>query len=539
MDTALNLLKDVEVDAIVGPQKSAQANFVMDLGDKAHVPIISFPATNPSLLPPTPYFVQTAQSDDTQVGAIVDIIKTFQWRSVIIIHEDTDYGNGIVPYLVNHFEDFDVRVRYRCIVPLLATEDFVLKELYKMMMTMETRVFVVHISHSLGALMFLKAKEIGMMSEGYAWIVTSGFMDLLYSMDFHVLEAMQVVLGVKPRVPKSKKLDSFVVRWKRTFLHNNPSIKQAEISTFGLWAYDTLWALAMAAQRVGLREPNTFVNESTNNSTNLFSFGTSQTGPELPKAMMETRFDDGLAAQGIGNPSNWEEAEDWGASEKGFTEFVVVERNNQIDATKVTGYCIDVFDTVIQALPYAVPYEYVPFAKPDGSSNGSYNDLVHQVFIQNFDATVGDITIAANRSSYVDFTLPYAEGGISMVVRITYEDMDDKWTFFKPLKRDLWLASIAFFILTGFSVWVLEHRINTAFKGERLVSNLTRLVVVVWVFVMLTFSSSYIASLSSRLTAQRLRPAIKDVKELIENGHNVGCQEGSFIVDRLKGIGFE
>ncbi|CAK9146062.1 unnamed protein product [Ilex paraguariensis] len=126
-----------------------------------------------------------------------------------------------------------------------------------------------------------------------------------------------------------------------------------------------------------------------------------------------------------------------------------------------------------------------------------------------------------------------------MVVRITYEDMDDKWTLFKPLKRDLWLTSIAFFILTEFFIWVLEHRINTAFRGERLVSNLTRLVVVVWVFVMLIFSSSYTASLSSRLTAQRFRPTIKDVKELLENGHNVGCQEGSFMVDRLKGKGFE
>ncbi|KAK1378438.1 hypothetical protein POM88_025182 [Heracleum sosnowskyi] len=52
-----------------------------------------------------------------------------------------------------------------------------------------------------------------------------------------------------------------------------------------------------------------------------------------------------------------------------------------------------------------------------------------------------------------------------MIVPITYEDSNNKWTFLKPLKKDLWLTSIAFFIFNGFAVWVLEHRINTAFRG--------------------------------------------------------------------------
>ena len=85
--------------------------------------------------------------------------------------------------------------------------------------------------------------------------------------------------------------------------------------------------------------------------------------------------------------------------------------------------------------------------------------------IQKFDAAVGDITITTNRSLYVDFTMPISEGGVSMIVPITYEDSNNKWTFLKPLKKDLWLTSIAFFIFTGFAVWVLEHRINTAFRG--------------------------------------------------------------------------
>lgn len=70
-------------------------------------------------------------------------------------------------------------------------------------------------------------------------------------------------------------------------------------------------------------------------------------------------------------------------------------------------------------------------------------------------------------------------------------------------------------------------------------NNLARLVVVVWMFVILILSSTYTASLSSRLTVQRLQPSIADVDELIKNREFVGCQEGSFIVDFLKKQGFE
>ena len=75
--------------------------------------------------------------------------------------------------------------------------------------------------------------------------------------------------------------------------------------------------------------------------------------------------------------------------------------------------------------------------------------------------------------------------------------------------------------------------------GERLISNLARLVMAVWLFVVLILSSSYTASLSSRLTVQRLRPTVTDVKELIKNGDSVGYQYGSFTFDILKGMGFE
>ncbi|KAJ6373284.1 hypothetical protein OIU76_027591 [Salix suchowensis] len=100
----------------------------------------------------------------------------------------------------------------------------------------------------------------------------------------------------------------------------------------------------------------------------------------------------------------------------GLGQFVSVTRNLSSNTTTVKGYSIDVFEAAVRSLPYALPYEYIPFAKPDGGPAGNYDDLIHQVFLRKYDAVVGDTTIVFNRSSYVDFTLPYMESGVSMIV---------------------------------------------------------------------------------------------------------------------------
>lgn len=87
---------------------------------------------------------------------------------------------------------------------------------------------------------------------------------------------------------------------------------------------------------------------------------------------------------------------------------------------------------------------------------------------QKFDAVVGDTTIVANRSKYVDFTLPYSESGVTMLVAIKDDERRNMWVFLRPLSWDLWLTIGSFFILTGLIIWFLEsRRKNEAFGGSR------------------------------------------------------------------------
>lgn len=73
--------------------------------------------------------------------------------------------------------------------------------------------------------------------------------------------------------------------------------------------------------------------------------------------------------------------------------------------------------------------------------------------------------MTAHRSHYVDFSLPIEDGGVTRTQKIEYDNPNDEWFFLKPLEKELWLTAIALFVFTGVALWVLEHRLNGAFRG--------------------------------------------------------------------------
>ncbi|RWR75361.1 glutamate receptor 2.7-like protein [Cinnamomum micranthum f. kanehirae] len=286
----LDLLNNVRVKAIIGPQTSAQAQFVAELVDKYHVPMLSFSATSPFISSiRTPYFIRTALSDFSQVNAIAAIIKAFGWREVIQIWEDTLYGNGVIRFLTDALQEVDTHVSYRYVISQEMTNDEIAQELYKLK-KIQTRVFIVHSSPSLNSHLFFKANELGMMSEGFVWIVTDGVASFLDSMNSSVIQTILGVLGVRPYVQESNEMHKFTKRWKRKFLNDNPSIDRAEINIFGLWAYDTVCPLANAAEEAASKYPNLMNTQTRHNSNELVKLGVSEMGPSLRDAILKTNF---------------------------------------------------------------------------------------------------------------------------------------------------------------------------------------------------------------------------------------------------------
>ena len=82
-----------------------------------------------------------------------------------------------------------------------------------------------------------------------------------------------------------------------------------------------------------------------------------------------------------------------------------------------------------------------------------------------------------------------------------------------------------------FQYWMKFTSLVTT--GEKLHSNLSRLSMVVWLFVALVITQSYTANLSTLLTVQQLKPSVKSLKD---NNFVVGCSFRSFIPKYLEEV---
>ncbi|XP_052623586.1 LOW QUALITY PROTEIN: glutamate receptor 1.4 [Lactuca sativa] len=568
LSAALDLLEKPKVEAIIGSESTAEAKLLAVLGDKARVPILSL---SPCLsCNKHPYFLQVAHDETTQFKGIAAMAESFRWKEVTVICEDSENGRDMTTFMTNTFQKKGIIATHWSLISTSSSNELLQEEVHKLL-SMQTKIFIMHASPSLASRILVNAKYLGMMDEGYKWVITSKTMDFLNLMDDEVIESMQGAVGFKSYVPQLRDIHKFTSRWRKEYDHakNHVMVKLKEINTYDIWAYDAVSALAMAVERIqadelkikedletsGLTEKGrTLLNQMLSNRKmngaqvmeiiNVIDKGEKRVGfwrrdAGFTKKIGELKSfaDEGLEAiiwpRGVSVTTN---------SMHNRRRMLLLQVNKEIlrigvppkfkpngvfqvkHVLKLIQQSFQgfVFQTAFTALDLNVSLQFIPFM--DAYRN--YNNLLHRVYTGEFDAAVGDITITANRSRYVDFTLPFTDLGIGLLSRNTDPSM---WIFMKPLSSDLWLVSACFFILLGFVIWILEHRSNEEFQGspseqigttlwfafstlvyahrQKLKSNLSRFVVTVWLFVVLVLASSYTATLSSLLTIEQIRLA--------------------------------
>lgn len=116
--------------------------------------------------------------------------------------------------------------------------------------------------------------------------MTDGVTNLIDSLNPSVLESLNGALGVEFYVPKTKELDDFAMRWNMRFQIDNPTDPPLKLNIFGLWGYDTIWAVAHAAAKVGLANATFQKPGATRNSISLETLETSSNGPKLLQAII-------------------------------------------------------------------------------------------------------------------------------------------------------------------------------------------------------------------------------------------------------------
>ncbi|KAG9138547.1 hypothetical protein Leryth_012893 [Lithospermum erythrorhizon] len=584
--SSLDLLNNSTVQVMIVPELGIEASMVASLGDNAKVPILSF--TSVPSASEHPYYLQIKENETAQFDAVIALLEKFNWRNIVLIYEETDGGRNSLKDIVDKLQEKTDHVVYKSFNPIVADDGMIIDELVKLK-SMLASVFVVHTSHNLGAKVFLNAKRLSMMDRGYAWLVTSEMMDFFDSLDPSALDSMQFALGLKSYIPTSSELQKFTVRWKREVQYADPDLESTEFNIFGVKAYDTIWALTKVIPNLynisgsvnarvssngseilaklsesefrGLGGDYQFINGALNlkgyEVINVIGKQANIVGNWTPVNGLS--LDSSLSNDGVGQsvtsdtktviwpgrspniPKSWLFHESGRRLQiaypvkGGFQELVTP----PTDTTEVTGFVIEVFQAAMDYLGYDVPYDLVPYKNVTGGYQQTYDEIVDSVYHKRYDAAIGDISITANRSLFVDFTIPYTELALGTIAKL---DMHNRWFFLRPFDTDLWIAGGIFFISVGVVVWIIEHPINEEFQGsivqqigtilwfsvctlvfaqsEHLKSNLSRFVVGIWFFVVFILTASYTAILSSTLTVQQIQATA---------GDNIGYQFGSSV----------
>ncbi|KAG6408655.1 hypothetical protein SASPL_131673 [Salvia splendens] len=477
------------------------------LANELHVPMLSFTALDPILASlQYPYFIQTVPNDLFQMAAIADVVTFYSFREVVAIFPDDEQSRGSIIALSEKLAERLCLIFYKALLSLesLATADDVMKELVKVSI-LESRVIIVHAYADVGLKVFDVAYKLGMMENGYVWFATAWLSTVLDSLIVfaETWQSLQGVLAVRPHTADSERKRDFVSRWERL---SNGSV---DLNPYGLYAYDTVWMVAHAIKP--FRNKGGVISFSNDGiwkgvdgealnlgSLSIFEGGelllrcllktniTGLTGRfafDAEKSVMRPAFDIlnvvGRGYKRIGYWSNYSglsvlppeilysKAPNRTSSSQKLRAVVwpgktTVKPRGDENTNEVRGYCIDVFVAAVGLLPYAVPYEFILVG--DGQANPSYNELTHMIVSNRFDAVVGDIAIVTNHTKTVDFTQPYTESGLVVVAPLRKLN-SSPWAFMRPFTLSMWLVTGLFFLIIGFVIWILEHKLNDEFCG--------------------------------------------------------------------------
>ncbi|KAK9132002.1 hypothetical protein Scep_011530 [Stephania cephalantha] len=603
---AEDLIRHHKAHAIIGMQSWQEAALAAEVANRAKVPILSFSA--PAVTPPLtssrwPYMLRMTKDDSLQIQCAADIVGFYGWRRVIVIFETDVYGgySGILALLSGALKNVSSEIEYLLAFPhfsSMSDPKTVIHDELNKLLSHQSRVFVVvQSSVELASHLFMEANKIGLMGKDSVWITTDSVANFVDSMNSSDLLSMRGVLGIKTYfMETSASFQNFSAKFQNNFRSRYPKERKLEPGIHALRAYDTVAVLAKTMKRLPINSTTETLLETVASSRFnglsgkiQFKDGELSSSPiyQIINIVQKSYMELGFWSLDFGFSQRIESNEHMGRNVEGIKEvldgriywpggllkrrptgwvmptienplkigipgrtafemFVKVEKGK-----KPTGFCIDVFDKAMDLLGYDLQYDFEAF-------DGSYDDLVDRVYRKEYDAVVGDMTVLANRSNYVDFAMPYVESGLLMIVPVKPEDAYKALLFTKPFTREMWLATGAIFAYTMFVVWFLEHRSNPEFRGpwrnqlgtalwftfsslffahrERVGSNFSRIVILVWLFVVFVVTSSYTASLTSMLTVQRLEPTITDIESLKRSNSKVGCDGDSFVLKYLENV---
>ena len=598
------------VVVIVGPTTSSAVKATHPLCSGFHIPQMAPYATDPSFdFSPLSYhyLVRMSASDASENRALADIISHFKWTRIATLTSRSDLGlNGLVV-----LKDIASHKGWA----LVAVESF---QEYKNLSMVNATTQLLHIRSRGARIVVLnciaghvrvilrQASELGMI-DGWVWLVTNGAFafDGLYETGESIPGYLQGIVGVRHSFGRGMEHDNFDSMWKSKGYDPTLLDKDATVGH----TFDSVLVVAHAIHNMlldGYNVTNTVGLQFGGYGSGSIAF--SAIGKTLleyiskvntsgvmgrlifdaNRSPVDTKFDIvNLRSFGFEKVGTWDSIDGLIMEEKkeiiwpsGKTTVpvdtsltmenqtltivtieetpFVTRRSSSSDPGKyvLTGYCID----FIKKLQEKLKFSYNIYLVPDGNYGSQdaisreWNGMVREILQGKAHMAVAPFTISSERQKVIDFTQPFVDLGLTVLIKALNDDVDF-FTFFKPFQRDLWLMIALTTFVIGVLLWffstfspfgfygrcvqIAHHKVPREHLKRRHtlrlfnslwsslvyyvgqsadslhpVSTSGRITVAVWWFAILLLVSTYTANLAAFLTIKRFSSPIKSIEDL-------------------------
>ncbi|XP_043969231.1 glutamate receptor, ionotropic, N-methyl D-aspartate 2B, genome duplicate b isoform X2 [Gambusia affinis] len=194
------------------------------------------------------------------------------------------------------------------------------------------------------------------------------------------------------------------------------------------------------------------------------------------------------------------------------------------------GFCIDILKKIAKTVKFTYDLYLVTNGKHGKKVNGTWNGMVGEVVTKNAHMAVGSLTINEERSEVIDFSVPFIETGISVMVSRSNGTVSPS-AFLEPFSADVWVmmfvmllivSAVAVFVFEYFSpvgynrcladgrepggpsftigkaVWLLWGLVfNNSVPVQNPKGTTSKIMVSVWAFFAVIFLASYTANLAA------------------------------------------
>ncbi|XP_056181815.1 glutamate receptor ionotropic, NMDA 2D [Falco biarmicus] len=194
------------------------------------------------------------------------------------------------------------------------------------------------------------------------------------------------------------------------------------------------------------------------------------------------------------------------------------------------GFCIDILKRLARTVGFTYDLYLVTNGKHGKKIDGVWNGMVGEVFYRRADMAIGSLTINEERSEIIDFSVPFVETGISVMVSRSNGTVSPS-AFLEPYSPAVWVmmfvmcltvVAVTVFIFEYFSpvgynrslatgqrtggskftigksIWLLWALVfNNSVPVENPKGTTSKIMVLVWAFFAVIFLASYTANLAA------------------------------------------